>query len=260
MAEATQTLSMSQSDRIFIPRAIASQSSPSSGRIKTITGGLYSNTPSEPPAFRMLPSLGEFDKQLESLKSSGASEYPQYRHLFPLYDRSMDQAVPGLSKPTTQCVQPTGYSNTASEHSVSTDRWPIARAPNSPINFCSLVTNHRKARRRRCVKNTGIRFNTFSTASEPRLPSLGHPSKRPFIFKSRHVNQRYSHNEQTYILSSCLAKMTWKHIKCGFDERFGTKPERTIQGLQAWYYRKVKEMTDVHCEEWARLTSTKVGC
>lgn len=31
--------------------------------------------------------------------------------------------------------------------------------------------------------------------------------------------------------------MKWQLIKKEFAKRFGTRPERTVQGLQAWYYR-----------------------
>jgi hypothetical protein len=208
----------------------------------------------------MLPSLREFDEQVEALKISEASACPRFHHQSPPYNRSKDQAVLGISRPTTQPVQSIACRNTPAETPVSTDQSPITKVTTSPTYYRSLVRYYRKARRSRCVKNTGIHFiNTFNTPSESSLPYSGYPSKRPIIFKRQHVNQRYSREERDYIVSSCSDKrMTWKHIKRGFDALFGTNPERTIQGLQAWYYRKVKETSDLNCEKGAGPTSTKV--
>ncbi|KAH7233972.1 uncharacterized protein BKA55DRAFT_598156 [Fusarium redolens] len=56
--------------------------------------------------------------------------------------------------------------------------------------------------------------------------------------KKRHVNQKYTIEEGDYIIyASQDKKMKWHRIKEEFAKLFGNIPERTVQGLQAWYYR-----------------------
>ncbi|KAF4472999.1 hypothetical protein FALBO_114 [Fusarium albosuccineum] len=56
--------------------------------------------------------------------------------------------------------------------------------------------------------------------------------------KSRHAKQRYTTEQGDYIIYAwCDKKMKWQRIQLEFDARFGSTPKRTVQGLQAWYYR-----------------------
>ncbi|KAK2122360.1 hypothetical protein NOF04DRAFT_1337989 [Fusarium oxysporum II5] len=60
---------------------------------------------------------------------------------------------------------------------------------------------------------------------------------RPEV-KKLHVNQKYTTEEGDYIIyASQDKKMKWHRIKEEFAKLFGNIPERTVQGLQAWYYR-----------------------
>lgn len=54
----------------------------------------------------------------------------------------------------------------------------------------------------------------------------------------RHINQKYTTEEGDFIIYAWHdKKMKWLTIKQEFATMFGRIPERTVQGLQAWYYR-----------------------
>ncbi|KAM5351508.1 hypothetical protein ACJ41O_004231 [Fusarium nematophilum] len=56
--------------------------------------------------------------------------------------------------------------------------------------------------------------------------------------ENRHINQKYTTEEGDFIIYAWHdKKMKWQRIKQEFASRFGRTPERTVQGLQAWYYR-----------------------
>ncbi|KAM0542190.1 hypothetical protein ACHAO7_010079 [Fusarium culmorum] len=44
--------------------------------------------------------------------------------------------------------------------------------------------------------------------------------------------------------------MKWQQIKQEFAARFGNNPERTVQGLQAWYYRMNQQIPIWDQEGW----------
>lgn len=65
----------------------------------------------------------------------------------------------------------------------------------------------------------------------------GYPSP-PLDGESRHINQKYTTEQGDFIIYAWHdKKMKWQRIKQDFAAMFGTKPKRTVQGLQAWYYR-----------------------
>ncbi|RDA84522.1 hypothetical protein CP532_1507 [Ophiocordyceps camponoti-leonardi (nom. inval.)] len=78
------------------------------------------------------------------------------------------------------------------------------------------------------------------------LPSLGlglmgqgngYPSPPP-DGENRHINQKYTTEEGDFIIYAWHdKKFKWQRIKQDFAAMFGRTPERTVQGLQAWYYR-----------------------
>ncbi|KAK5990222.1 hypothetical protein PT974_08488 [Cladobotryum mycophilum] len=69
-------------------------------------------------------------------------------------------------------------------------------------------------------------------------PSLdGYPSPPP-EGENRHINQKYTTEEGDFIIYAWHdKKLKWQRIKQDFAAMFGRTPERTVQGLQAWYYR-----------------------
>ncbi|EGX94344.1 hypothetical protein CCM_02615 [Cordyceps militaris CM01] len=65
----------------------------------------------------------------------------------------------------------------------------------------------------------------------------GYPSPPP-DGENRHINQKYSTEEGDFIIYAWHdKKLKWQRIKQDFAAMFGRTPERTVQGLQAWYYR-----------------------
>ena len=72
------------------------------------------------------------------------------------------------------------------------------------------------------------------------LPGSGmdsYPSPPP-EGENRHINQKYTTEEGDFIIYAWHdKKMKWQRIKQEFATMFGRTPERTVQGLQAWYYR-----------------------
>ncbi len=56
--------------------------------------------------------------------------------------------------------------------------------------------------------------------------------------ENRHINQKYTTEEGDFIIYAWHdKKLKWQRIKQDFASMFGRTPERTVQGLQAWYYR-----------------------
>ncbi|OAQ57953.1 hypothetical protein VFPPC_11844 [Pochonia chlamydosporia 170] len=65
----------------------------------------------------------------------------------------------------------------------------------------------------------------------------GYPSPPP-DGENPHINQKYTTEEGDFIIYAWHDKnLKWKCIKEDFAAMFGRTPERTVQGLQAWYYR-----------------------
>lgn len=65
----------------------------------------------------------------------------------------------------------------------------------------------------------------------------GYPSPPP-DGENRHINQKYTTEEGDFIIYAWHdKKLKWQRIKQDFATMFGRTPERTVQGLQAWYYR-----------------------
>ena len=61
--------------------------------------------------------------------------------------------------------------------------------------------------------------------------------------EGRHINQKYTTEQGDYIIYAWHdKKLKWAAIKEEFATMFGKTPERTVQGLQAWYYRMNKEI------------------
>jgi hypothetical protein len=66
---------------------------------------------------------------------------------------------------------------------------------------------------------------------------MGYPSPPPDC-DQRHCNKKYTTEEGDFIIYAWHdKKKKWQTIQKEFAHIFGTKPERSVQGLQAWYYR-----------------------
>jgi hypothetical protein len=68
-------------------------------------------------------------------------------------------------------------------------------------------------------------------------PYSGYPSPPP-EGDSRHINKKYTTEEGDFIIYALHdKKQKWLSITKDFAQLFGRTPERSMQGLQAWYYR-----------------------
>ena len=57
-------------------------------------------------------------------------------------------------------------------------------------------------------------------------------------YEGRHINKKYKTEEGDFIIYMWHdRRQKWQDIKKLFAAQFGATPERTVQGLQAWYYR-----------------------
>ncbi|KAF4454584.1 hypothetical protein F53441_2927 [Fusarium austroafricanum] len=178
--------------------------------------------------------LGEFDEGVEAL----------IRAHGPVKARTSPSPVPGLSrKPTV--LEPL--------RSIMQPQlpWPFKAddsANGCPVSRRGTITSHDQYSFAVDYPLQSLQGNYGHPdtchgfgASSPSLqaPQNMHcyPSPPP-EGEGRHINQKYTTEEGDYIIYAWHdKKMKWNRIKQEFAARFGTTPERTIQGLQAWYYR-----------------------
>lgn len=81
----------------------------------------------------------------------------------------------------------------------------------------------------------GNHLNDPFMHGQPGLDSYPSP---PPDGENRHINQKYTTEEGDFIIYAWHdKKLKWQRIKQDFAAMFGRTPERTVQGLQAWYYR-----------------------
>ncbi|KAF4969896.1 hypothetical protein FSARC_2953 [Fusarium sarcochroum] len=86
---------------------------------------------------------------------------------------------------------------------------------------------------------------THDTLHNRHLTATGRSSGQVVKSKSRHINQQYTKAEGDWILDAVeVKKMRWKDIREGFTDKFGDDPPRSVQGLQAYYYRKKDKKSD----------------
>lgn len=72
--------------------------------------------------------------------------------------------------------------------------------------------------------------------------------------EDRHINQKYSTEEGDFIIYAWHdKKMKWVRIQEEFAERFGTTPKRSVQGLQAWYYRMNQRVPVWNQDGWLQF-------
>ncbi|KAL6698744.1 hypothetical protein J3F84DRAFT_233349 [Trichoderma pleuroticola] len=69
--------------------------------------------------------------------------------------------------------------------------------------------------------------------------------------EGRHINQKYTTEEGDFIIYAWHdRKLKWQRIKQDFASMFGRTPERTVQGLQAWYYRMNQRIPVWNLDGW----------
>ncbi|KAM0290997.1 hypothetical protein ACHAO9_004524 [Fusarium lateritium] len=203
----------------------------------TILPGLHNVASPQGNTPTRLPSLGEFDQGVEALiRAHGTAktcspQSPLARitrnptALEPL--RTITQPQPSWSLKDRSAEDPASNYPASRRGTVTTSQYPVS--PDS------------------CQQPFGGSYGNTDTyygyaASSPSiqgLPSMScYPSPPPDGGEGRHINQKYTTEEGDYIIYAWHdKKMKWLRIKQEFAARFGRTPERTVQGLQAWYYR-----------------------
>ncbi|OAA74149.1 hypothetical protein ISF_01050 [Cordyceps fumosorosea ARSEF 2679] len=146
-----------------------------------------------------LPSLDEFDQGVEALARAHGGQAPSWTPAASPHPSAACRPVLPQLLPSIQAYSSPMYS-------------PQAYSPQeaySPYNHA----------------------DPFMHAHE------GYPSPPP-DGENRHINQKYTTEEGDFIIYAWHdKKLKWQRIKQDFAAMFGRTPERTVQGLQAWYYR-----------------------
>ncbi|KAF4963249.1 hypothetical protein FSARC_8717 [Fusarium sarcochroum] len=181
-----------------------------------------------------LPSLGEFDEGVESLvRAHGPVSAWNPPSPFPGLPRN-----PTILEPLQSITQPqpSWSLKDRSAEDLARDH-PVSRR--ETITASGQFAPGIKYSRHGSYGNSDAYYGY--AASSPSLQGLPvmdcYPSPPPES-EIRHINQKYTTEEGDFIIYACHdQKMKWQRIKQEFATRFGRIPERTVQGLQAWYYR-----------------------
>ncbi|TQV94603.1 hypothetical protein V2A60_005631 [Cordyceps javanica] len=146
-----------------------------------------------------LPSLDEFDQGVEALARADRGQAPSWTRAASPHPNAARRPVLPQLLPSIQSCSSAAYS-------------PQTYSPQEP-------------------------YSPYSH-SDPFMQSHdGYPSPPP-DGENRHINQKYTTEEGDFIIYAWHdKKLKWQRIKQDFATMFGRTPERTVQGLQAWYYR-----------------------
>ncbi|KAH6998532.1 hypothetical protein BKA56DRAFT_29055 [Ilyonectria sp. MPI-CAGE-AT-0026] len=201
----------------------------------SLPGILHLNSLGCSPHVR-LPSLGEFDQGVEALarthgpanfwtlpsitrNSSVLQPVTPSRPSWPLRDRSFEDPAADFF------VSRRGTIASLSQYALAADqlRQPLP-------SYMALDNYH------------GYSMNS---------PDMDCYPSPPPEYENRHINQKYTTEEGDFIIYAWHdKKMKWQRIKQEFAVRFGCTPERTVQGLQAWYYRMNQRIPIWDQEGW----------
>ena len=148
-----------------------------------------------------LPSIGEFDQGVAQLERSYGPTQPRSS------PSPYPSSLPSLSRVGSVCFQPPA---------------PTQQQTLPRLNRYGSASDLHQTYSLGDMYDSGIE---------------GYPSP-PLDGENRHINQKYTTEQGDYIIYAWHdKKLKWQRIKHDFAIMFGTKPKRTVQGLQAWYYR-----------------------
>ncbi|KAF5988520.1 hypothetical protein FCOIX_410 [Fusarium coicis] len=172
-----------------------------------------------------LPSLGSFDKEVEALiRKNRPPKTPA--SVSPLDHCAVGS--PANNHPTSQRGTGTGPIQDRFTLNYSRHSWQISYGKRD--------------------KHLGNDASTPSLRDQPSM--ICYPRSAREV-KKRHVNQKYTTEEGDYIIyASQDKKMKWHRIKEEFAKLFGNSPERSVSGLQAWYYRMGQRIPMCDQEGW----------
>ncbi|KAJ4141107.1 hypothetical protein NW768_000314 [Fusarium equiseti] len=211
--------------------------------------GLRNVVSSEVSSPVKLPSLGEFDQGVEELiRAHGPVKSEAV--LSPLLGLSRNPTVLEPLRSITQPQPSWSVRSRAAEETTS-------EQSHSRRGTIALPVQHPFAAdySRQSLSSFGNQDAYYGYGNSPSLqglPGMGcYPSPPPEGGESRHINQKYTTEEGDYIIYAWHdKKMKWQQIKQEFAARFGSTPERTVQGLQAWYYRMNQRIPIWDREGW----------
>ncbi|KOS17107.1 hypothetical protein ESCO_006064 [Escovopsis weberi] len=202
------------------------------------------STPSSSPV--RLPSLEEFDQGVEALARSHGPSYrwtssPRSPPLLPSLRRGPSfpphpphhtpqhhhhQSLPSLSSSFAASASP-AFSATSS---------PLEPHPSSASSSAASPLSY-------------LPFPLGDPLGYAH--SLDGYASSPSDAENRHINQKYTTEEGDFIIYAWHdKKLKWQRIKQDFAAMFGRTPERTVQGLQAWYYRMNQRIPMWDDEGW----------
>ncbi|RMI97926.1 hypothetical protein BHE90_015352 [Fusarium euwallaceae] len=192
-----------------------------------------------------LPSLGEFDEGVEALIQKHGPVSP----CTPPSPLSGLSGNPTVLQPlkSLNLSEPSWSFRDFHSEQLATDGYATRRGTITSLDQYTLALDHT---RQSPQSNYGL-YSSYSNSqgkvggapvawNQPLQRQTGmdcYPSPPP-EGENRHINQKYTTEEGDFIIYAWHdKKMKWQRIKQEFASRFGRTPERTVQGLQAWYYR-----------------------
>ncbi|KAJ3532558.1 hypothetical protein NM208_g8387 [Fusarium decemcellulare] len=194
------------------------------------------NSPCDESPMR-LPSLGEFDQGVEALARA-------HGPINPWTTSSTSSNIPRTST-TLQPLRPIDQPMTFWPPRPNSSECPAVEHPTSrrgtitSLSQYALAIDHARQSLQTNYINTDAYYG-YAMSSPLLQAQTGmdcYPSPPP-EGENRHINQKYTTEEGDFIIYAWHdKKMKWQRIKQEFATRFGRTPERTVQGLQAWYYR-----------------------
>ncbi|KAF5234159.1 hypothetical protein FANTH_12261 [Fusarium anthophilum] len=193
-----------------------------------------------------LPSLGEFDKGVDVLiRRHGLAKTGTLLSLLPGISRN-----PVVLQPSRSITRP--HPSWFFQTDELADDYPISRMGtiNDHNRYSLAIDPQQSLQGNDRTPDTDYGYGTCSPSLQAPPNTHHYPSPLP-DGEGRHINQKYTTEEGDYIIYAWHdKKMKWQRIKQEFAARFGTTPERTIQGLQAWYYRMNQRIPVWDQEGW----------
>ncbi|KPM43525.1 hypothetical protein AK830_g3034 [Neonectria ditissima] len=199
---------------------------PSSPRDHNPLPGLHLNTPRGSLQVK-LPSLGEFDQGVEALARTHG----------PVNSWTPPSPLPNVPR-NYSLPESVTLSRSSWQRSLEGPAGEFLASRRGTITSLSqyALTADQTQQPHQIYMGTD-NYHGYSLHSPSPQDTDCYPSPPP-EGENRHINQKYTTEEGDFIIYAWHdKKMKWQRIKQEFAARFGRTPERTVQGLQAWYYR-----------------------
>ncbi|KAH7170494.1 hypothetical protein EDB81DRAFT_167481 [Dactylonectria macrodidyma] len=207
-----------------------------------LPGLLHLSSPRSSPQIT-LPSLGEFDQGVEALARTHG----------PANCWSPPSPLPSLTRNSSilQPITPTQPSWPLRDHSFEDPAGDYLASRRGTITSLSQYALAGDQTWQPFPSYLGQDSYYGYSLSSPSFQDMDCYPSPPPEGENRHINQKYTTEEGDFIIYAWHdKKMKWQQIKQEFATRFGRTPERTVQGLQAWYYRMNQRIPIWDQEGW----------